>query len=216
MQGQRNGSLVVGSVFLLLASGSIALVSPAPRANAQPLCSYPQVKRIEVDVRSPVEGETAGSPVLFHLRAKRPKRCGPTFHVTVNGVPYQFLGGSAGTSPLTADNPEKSRSLPRRNRFRGCISAREFFGSLKLPPGSHLLRVDGCPQGTAVPQTVPAEVSFSVQPATGRDDASLPITGVPVRALVLVALLLVVIPLLILFLLPPPRLRARARGLLDD
>jgi hypothetical protein len=139
-----------------------AIDSPNATPSEVPVCSWPTTPKVWVRIFSPAPAATVESPVLFHLRTVRPAGCDATYLVAVDGIPYQFLGLSEGSQPGPR-NPEPSRPLPRRDVKFACISTRDFYGSLDLPPGHHVLRVlYQCPQGTSVPRTVPAAVMFSV------------------------------------------------------
>lgn len=173
-----------GKVILIGTIVALALWWGFPAAaQAQPArkCSQPVTKKVEVAVRSPAPHEETSRKVLIHLRVTDPPECDATLAVTIDGTPYQFLGQAAGSPPFDSNNPERSRRLPKSKLRFACFSfLGDFFGSALLPRGSHTLRVRGaCPQGTAVPQTVPVGVRFRVLPerAGPQVESPLPVTG---------------------------------------
>ena len=129
-------------------------------------CSFPQDRVDHVRVLSPSPGSAVTRPVLLHLRPVDPPFCTPTYMVTVDGFPYAFLGRlcSDGFLGNDAEHPSCSRRLPRRpHGLPPCISTGNFFATLRLRPGRHVLRVtDACPQGTAVPRVRNVRVDFVV------------------------------------------------------
>lgn len=158
------------STLLAVLIGGIWLGPSVPAARAQS-CSFPKVERVKAEIVSPQPEGVVHAPVPFHLRSADPPHCDVTFKVTVDGVLYRFLGTSD-LSEGTAANPHPARRLSKQRAEFACISAKEFFGSIPLSPGAHRLRITGCSGGTAVPKTVPADVSFSVR-------EPLPVTGSP-------------------------------------
>jgi hypothetical protein len=125
-------------------------------------CHSPETTRIETAILSPAQGQIVKAPVLVHVIGSRPLLCDPTYYLSVDGVPYLQLAADE-TEPNSALNPFPTRPMRTRPATDACISAPYVYFVLKLPPGFHVLRVNGgCPQGTAVPATIPAEVSFRV------------------------------------------------------
>jgi hypothetical protein len=137
-------------------------VDPTAPRTAGGICSRPLIKTVRVEVLQPDEGQTVNSPVLVHLLVADPPGCDATYHVRVDGIPYMPLGQSAGQPPFTRTNPDKTQPVGKSASENACVSGVDHYLSITLPPGPHSLTVGGCPQGTAVPLTLPVTVRFRV------------------------------------------------------
>lgn len=146
---------ITGNVRLGFAIGrSVPAYGPRP-------CSRPKVETVDVAILSPKPGERTRSPVAIHLRTS--EGCDATFLISIDGRAYLFEGDPS--TPLAPFDPVSGTPLPRANRRHGCFSTAEFWGLVELPPGPHRLHVESvCPQGTAVPATIPRSVKFLVAP----------------------------------------------------
>ena len=125
-------------------------------------CSRPGTQSVRVRVVSPAEAAIVTSPVLVHLQVVEPPGCDATYHVTVDGIPFQPLDEMGVRAPFTARNPEPTRPLRKADWEFACVSTTYAYLAIEVPPGRHILRVGSCPQGTGVPATEPVAVGFRV------------------------------------------------------
>jgi pimeloyl-ACP methyl ester carboxylesterase len=141
----------------------------APPKNPGSACERPRVKEIKALIRSPKPGATVKSPVFGHV-ASSLSRCPVNASITIDGTPYAFRapknaqGGVGPNNPISMKKLHLSgKALRHYARQPSCNSGHSIYFQAELPKGRHILRVSGCPQGTAAPVTVPSSVHFRVR-----------------------------------------------------
>lgn len=126
-------------------------------------CSIPETSRTKIRVLEPSDGSIVADQVLIHLLVVEPLGCDATYWISVDGTPYVLVPRDPARPPVSAHNPQLGEPIPRNQWAQSCVSGVYDYILLKLEPGEHVVRVNGgCPQGTAVPRTIPAEVRFTV------------------------------------------------------
>ena len=136
----------------------------APPSVAQD-CNYPDPDRTQVELRSPIDGSVVGQRVHVSVDVVDPPGCDMTYNIKIDGTWYASPDG------------DSSRLLPSgRKGPVPCNSGLGIDKWVRLKPGTHTMKIQGCHMGSAIAPINRLTTTFLVS----RDPtaATLPTTGV--------------------------------------